>query len=132
MIFLILFTLSFSISDGKNESLCKSFGENCESCFMSGSGICGWCRDSSECLSGDQNGPFNASGADWSYTFDMICHLESAKPISDTWKIIIYVFTSTVAVSTAVFWICIYPACFTIPKESGHESTLQDQGYQMQ
>ena len=101
---------------------CEVLSDNCEYCLGNGRDIsCGWCGDTKTCLVGTADGPVNHSCNAWTFKFDMKCHLESTESLSLGAKIGITVFTSIVAVGTAVFWICIFPQCANPSKQNQDE-----------
>ena len=106
--FILIFITSVS---SMSDIQCGQPISNCESCFIQSNGKCGWCADNNECYVGNLDGPSNNTCSDWSFKFDMKCHLQSMEPVSKGIRIGIIVFSSIVAVGTAVFWICIYPIC---------------------
>ncbi|KAK8884438.1 hypothetical protein M9Y10_043548 [Tritrichomonas musculus] len=101
------------LSNSASDIQCGSLISNCESCFIQSNGICGWCADYNDCFVGNSDGPYNNTCSDWSFKFDMKCHLQSMKPASKGVRIGILVFCSIIAFGTAIFWICIYPICFS-------------------
>lgn len=105
---LLFILLSISISD----SVCEE-ASNCEICFSSGTNQCGWCVDTKSCLPMNSEKPANGTCTEWKSKFDMECHLDSVSPLPDGARIGIVVFSSIVAIATAVFWICIFPMCST-------------------
>ena len=101
---------------------CENISENCEQCLGLGREVpCGWCSDSGSCLAGTEEGPTSGSCQKWKFQFDMKCHLESIPEASLGVRIGVTVFASTVAVGTAVFWVCIFPHCAAPAKRTRDE-----------
>lgn len=115
-----------SKADG-NVSTCSNFTSNCEQCLGLGHDLkCGWCKQTNQCMEGSESGPTSGSCAIWYYKFDMTCHLESAEPLPMGARIGIAVFSSIVAVVTAVYWICVFPHC-NKPKKNEQEENQDNE-----
>ena len=105
---------------------CKIYSKNCEQCLGLGKNYsCGWCKETNECMIGTLDGPINKTCTIWTYKFNMQCHLDSAETLPNNTRIIIAIFSTLVALFTAIFWICIYPQC-TNTKKNEEKSQLAE------
>ena len=96
----------------KSDDSCVEWNSSCEQCLGLGKDTnCGWCKDSLQCLLANDDGtaPLNGSCVEWTFTFDMTCHLESQEPLPLGTRIGLAIFAGIVAIVTAAFWICIFP-----------------------
>jgi len=89
-------------------------------CLGLGKSKCEWCSNS-VCQK-------NTNSTSCKQVFDMQCHLESAEPLPNNVRVGIAVFSSFVALSTAIFWMCIFPQCSQTKKadEKSHQSEDSD------
>ena len=106
--FIFLTKTSFSANDEE----CLQWNTNCEQCLGLGKDShCGWCKDTLSCYVANSEGtaPLNHTCIEWTFKFDMTCHLESQEPLPTGARIGLGVFAGFVAIATFSFWVCIFP-----------------------
>lgn len=120
----LLFTALVSCDGVSTDDPCLIYSTNCESCMGNRpSEVCGWCKDTEQCLNGTEHGPVGIPCTDWTFRFNMQCHLSSTTPLSTGARIGIGVASGVIAVVTIIFWVFIFPHCISKPKIENMESS---------
>ena len=111
----ILFLIIKVINSKTPSDTCPLFsGTDCMNCFSNTVNLsCGWCSSTKECIPGDLLGPLIGKCNDWIFETNQICKKESSIALPDNIRIFLGIFSFIIIIITLIFWIYIFPRCFT-------------------